>query len=1093
MALKTLLIANRGEIAIRIARAASELGIRTVGIYSTDDARSLHVRAVDEAVALEAGGVPAYLDTAALLSIAKATGCDALHPGYGFLSENADFAASCAATGVKFVGPNVLALELFGDKAKAREAARLVGIPLLPGTHGPTSVDEARDFMTGLGAGAAVMIKAVSGGGGRGMRAVTDIAALPEAFERCQSEAAAAFGNDAVYVEKFAPRARHIEVQIVGDGHDVTHLWERECTLQRQNQKLVEIAPSPSLSSQARDAIISASIELARHVQYDSLGTLEFLVDAEDDQSFSFMEANPRLQVEHTVTEEVCGVDLVKAQLRLAGGERLAEVGLAPGSPPAPQGFAIQVRVNMETMSPSGEAIPSAGTIRVYEPPSGPGVRVDGCGYAGYRPSPRFDSLLAKVIAHSPSANFIDALARARRALAEFRIEGVDVNLDMLRSLLSRPEIESGQVYTRFVEDHIAELSAARLTDPSRFFESSVEENLSPADHIVVADGLEAILAPMLGCVIAIQVSEGDLIPKGATVAIFEAMKMEHVVVAEKSGHVRTLHVSVGALVDKGAPILSYEEAEAEEAAEYEPEVVDFDLVRPDLAKLRDYLELGHDTKRPAAVERRRTRGKRTARENINDLIDPGSFLEIAPLVVARTRDRSFDDLMAASPGDGVIAGIASVNGEQFDQSVARTMVMSYDYTVFAGTQGMAGHVKSDRVIEMAEQAKLPFILFAEGGGGRLNDISSDMGGVDLDVETFARFAHLNGQVPLVGMTSGYCFAGNAALLGTCDVIIATEDANIGMGGPSMIEGGGLGVYKATEIGPAAVQRSNGVIDLLVKDEAQGVLAAKGYLSYFQGNLRSWTAADQRLLRTVIPENRLRAYDVRKVIELLADEASVMDLRSEFGVGIITALARIEGKPVGLLANNPRHLGGAIDADASDKAARFMQLCNAFGLPLISLVDTPGFMVGPEIERRAQVRHTARMMVAAAHLSVPFLSVVLRKGYGLGALAMTAGGFHSPFMNISWPTGEFGGANIEGTVRISEREHLASIADLGERDAEFRRIVSRVYEKGSAINTASFCELDAVIDPAETRRWLAGALVAQRRRAAPPRHRIDTW
>jgi acetyl-CoA carboxylase carboxyltransferase component len=435
------------------------------------------------------------------------------------------------------------------------------------------------------------------------------------------------------------------------------------------------------------------------------------------------------------------------------------------------------------------------------------------------------------------------------------------------------------------------------------------------------------------------------------------------------------------------------------------------------------------------------------------------------------------------------------VNGALFGDEKSRCMVIAYDYTVFAGTQGMMNHKKKDRMLEIAEEWRLPIVLFAEGGGGRPGDTDS-LGVAGLDIPTFATFARLSGLVPLIGIVSGRCFAGNAALLGCCDVIIATRNSNIGMGGPAMIEGGGLGAFAPEEVGPIDVQAPNGVVDLVVEDEAEAVRKAKQYLAYFQGPVGDWRAADQRLLRRLVPENRLRAYDVRAVIETLCDEGSVLELRRDFGVGIVTALVRVEGRPFGLLANNPHHLGGAIDAPAADKAARFLQLCEAYALPVLSLCDTPGFMVGPEVEKQAQVRHVSRMFVTSASLSVPYFTVVLRKGYGLGAQGMTGGSFHAPFFIVSWPTGEFGGMGLEGAVRLAYRRELEAVADPAERDALYQKLVAQLYQAGKAINMAAFLEIDDVIDPAETRRWILRGLRSVPEPARPTGKRrpfIDTW
>jgi acetyl-CoA carboxylase carboxyltransferase component len=432
------------------------------------------------------------------------------------------------------------------------------------------------------------------------------------------------------------------------------------------------------------------------------------------------------------------------------------------------------------------------------------------------------------------------------------------------------------------------------------------------------------------------------------------------------------------------------------------------------------------------------------------------------------------------TPADGLTTGIGSVNAALFGAEASRCVVMAYDATVLAGTQGQRNHAKTDRLLGVALQQKLPVVLFAEGGGGRPGDTDSTaISG--LHVPSFASYARLSGQVPVVGIVAGRCFAGNAALLGCSDVIIATKGSNIGMGGPAMVEGGGLGVFKPEQIGPSEVQSRNGVIDVLVDDEAQAVAAAKHYLGFFQGRVAQWSAGDPAALRSVLPENRVRTYDMRAVMRLVADTGSLLELRVAFGTGIFTALARLEGRPVGLLASNPMHLGGAIDANAADKAARFMQLCNTHGLPLVSLVDTPGFMVGPEIEALGQVRHVSRMFVAAAHLRVPFFAVVLRKGYGLGAMAMAGGGFHEPVFTVAWPSGEFGAMGLEGAVRLGYRKELEAVPEGPARDALYAKFVDEHYARGKAINVAAGLEIDAVIDPAQTRAWLSAGEIADRR------------
>jgi len=607
--------------------------------------------------------------------------------------------------------------------------------------------------------------------------------------------------------------------------------------------------------------------------------------------------------------------------------------------------------------------------------------------------------------------------------------------------------------------------------------------------------GLTDLTVPFAGTVLRVAVTAGDRVSEGAVLVVLESMKMEHVVEAATPGVIDSILVAPGDAVQTGDVIVRMTESDVADTdvdIVAESPTVAHDEIRPELAELRARVDATLDAGRPAATERRHAGGRRTARENVEDLCDPGSFEEYGRLVIAAQRARrSTEDLIANTPADGLIAGIGRVNGD-------RCAVLSYDSSVLAGTQGQMNHRKKDRLFELVERLRLPVVLFAEGGGGRPGD--TDMAVVTgLDTEAFALFGALSGLVPLVGVVSGRCFAGNAALLGCCHVIIATPDANVGMGGPAMIEGGGLGVFAPEDVGPVSVQVPNGVVDVLVTDEKEAVEVARRYLSYFQGDVPDWTGADQELLRDVVPPDRRRVYDVRRAVGLLADEGSVLELRPSFAPGMVTALARMEGRPVGVIANNPMHLAGAIDAGCADKAARFMQLCEAFGLPLLSLCDTPGFMVGPEAEETALVRHVGRMFVVGASLTVPFACVVLRKGYGLGAQAMAGGSFRRPLFTVAWPTGELGGMGLEGAVRLGFRRELDLIDDPDEREAAFSAMVLRAYEHGKALNVATHYEIDDVIDPALTRARFAHALAS----AGPPHHWstggaprrpfVDTW
>ena len=1133
MRFDALLIANRGEIAIRIARAAGELGLRTVAIHSVDDADSLHARVADQALALPASGARAYLDQEAIVAAANQAGCGAIHPGYGFLAERADFARRCADASIVFVGPKPEHLDLFGDKGRARTAAAAADVPVLRGCDQAVSLEEAREFFASC-AGGAMIIKAVAGGGGRGTRVVQAAEEIEAAYARCRSEAQASFGVADVYVEEFLPHARHVEVQIVGDLHGaVTHLGERECSVQRRHQKIVEVAPAPGLAVDVRDAIIDAAVRFAQNERYANLGTFEFLVDASngsDARPFAFIETNARLQVEHTVTEEVTGVDIVQSQIRLAAGATLREIGLETPDIAKPRGYAIQARVNMETIGEDGTVRPAGGTLTVYEAPSGPGVRTDGFGYAGYRTSAAFDSLLAKVIGYSPSSDFDAAVARTSRALSEFRLGGIGSNISFLRNVLDHADFAAGRVYTRWVDEHIAQLAVPRTDMRQRFVETPgpnpgegaasgfagarvdtrdplalfkhdakvKAEQASAAEDpsITGPEGAAGLSSPIQGTIVSVDVSVGDEVRAGQQVAVVEAMKMEHVIAADRDGVVRDITMAPGDVVRERYPIVFIEEAKVTGAAAASAEELDPDHIRPDLQQTYERHAYVLDENRPEAVAKRYGRGYRMPRENIGQLVDEGSFKEYWPLIVARQHQRhDMETLRRNTPADGLIAGLGTINGDLFGEERARAMVVHYDYTVLAGTQGGRNHYKQDRMFELASRFRIPLVLFGEGGGGRPGDDKKGPG-VAFDTHTFTQFSKLSGLVPLVSVINGRTFAGNTALVACCDVIIATQRTTVAMGGPAMIEGGGLGIYTPEEVGPMSFQVPNGVVDILTKDEEEAVEVAKKYLSYFQGSLDTWEAPDQRRLRHIVPENRLRLYDMREIVHTIADVGSVLEIREKFGIGVITAFIRVEGRPMGVIANNPHHLAGAIDSDGADKGARFIQLCDAFDIPVLSLMDCPGMMVGPDVERTALVRHCVRMFNAGANLTTPLFGVVVRKAYGLGVQAMCGASSLVGFFTVAWPTAEFAGMNIEGAVKLGFRKELAAMDDPEERLLEYERRVAASYEGAKAINAGVGGGLDDVIDPADTRDWITSSL--RRLPPVPPRTEkkypyIDTW
>jgi acetyl-CoA carboxylase carboxyltransferase component len=659
------------------------------------------------------------------------------------------------------------------------------------------------------------------------------------------------------------------------------------------------------------------------------------------------------------------------------------------------------------------------------------------------------------------------------------------------------------------------------------------------------------VRTPLQGTVVRVKVDVGAVVDATTPVAVVESMKLEHVVEAGTAGTVTRLLVDAGDQVQPGDPLAEITPVATpvpvtpasplgttsdagtggtdDRSSTFVPEqptnagpvsladgggaadsglgsfgagAADERPLRADLAEVVRRHELGTDAARPDAVAKRHERGQRTARENVVDLCDPGSFVEYGPLVIAaQRRRREEQELIERTPADGLVAGVGTVDGRP-------TAVLSYDYTVLAGTQGVQNHRKKDRLFEVIERQRLPVVFFAEGGGGRPGDTDA-LGVSGLDVPAFQLWARLSGLVPRVGIVSGRCFAGNAVILGGCDVIIATEGTNVGMGGPAMIEGGGLGVVAPEDIGPLDVQVANGVVDVAVADEAEAVRVAKRYLSYFAGPADShragdgssdddagWDCRDQTILRDLIPQNRRQAYDVRTVVGALADTGSVLELRPGFGRGMFTALARIEGRPLGIVANNPLHLAGAIEADGADKAARFLQLCDAFDLPVLFLCDTPGIMVGPEAEETALVRHVSRLFAIGANLAVPFGTIVLRKAYGLGAQAMAGGSFKAPLFCVAWPTGELGGMGLEGAVRLGFRRELDAIDDPAERERVYEQMVAAAYEHGRALNAASYFELDDVVDPAESRRWIStifASSATQSTRRVKKRPYIDTW
>ncbi|GGC74495.1 acetyl-CoA carboxylase family protein [Chelatococcus reniformis] len=1089
--LKNVLIANRGEVAIRIARACGELGIGAVAVAPDDDRSSLHMSKADRAVGIPGAGAAAYLDGQALVAAALASGCDAVHPGYGFLSESAEFARACAAAGLKFVGPSPEALELFGDKAKAIGLARRCDVPVARNTDAPASPEAIRSFMAALPAGTPIMIKAVAGGGGRGMRVVHDPSELAAAWERCASEAQAAFGRADVYAEELIGRARHIEVQVAGDasGH-VIHLHERECSVQRRHQKLIELAPSPWLEPALRTALCRDAVRLAKAAGYVGIGTVEFLVEVDAEGRATgrhvFIEMNPRLQVEHTVTEEVTGVDLVHLQLALAAGTTLAELDLA--EPPSVRGHAMQLRVNMETLQADGTTLPSGGVLAAFAPPGGAGVRVETSGYSGYEIHPGFDALLAKLVVHTRSGGFDQTAAKAYRALCEFEVSGVATSIPLLQAILRHDDFRAGRADTRFVERAAPELIDGAAAHPSFHApRAAAGQALRVIADDVDADGAEPARSPMRGRVVAVEVAEGEAVGAGQTVVVVEAMKMEHAIVAACSGTVERVLVAPGDTVQSQAPLLLIrpgETAAAAAAVGSQGQAAGGEA----LAEIETVRARTLDAQRPEAMARLARRQSLSARQRIALLADDGSFTEIGGLALA-------EGLGAEAPGDGVVVGTARVAGRP-------VVVVAQDFSVFGGSAGHLGTAKMDRGIAVALKSGRPLVMLLDGGGHRIQDGQNSRHYAH-GSPTFHDLARLSGWVPVVSAVLGAGFAANTNFSGLADLIVMVRGkSTMGLAGPALVKAGTGEDISIQALGGAEAQVDHhGLADLGVASEEEAIATLRRFLSYLPDNAQAArptvpyaedAAVEQARaedLLGIIPANSRRSYDVRRIVERLADADSVMELKPTFAGNIVTALGRLRGRPVGFVANQAAVLGGMLDSPACEKAAHFVGMCDAFGLPLVYLIDVPGFSIGSDAERTTLGKRSAKLIFELGQATVPRLSVVLRKGYGLGYVAMAGGRSFDADAALAWPTAEICAMSVEGSVDVAHRRAYETASDPVARRQE---IIDDIRSRIGPLQAAQGFGIDDIIDPRSTRARLIEVLdrvPARRDNGVPARFR----
>lgn len=1052
----TVLVANRGEIAVRIIRAIRESGGRAVAVYPADDAEALHVRRADEAVEIPGVGTEAYLDIDALVAAAKNSGSVAVHPGYGFLSENASFARRCADAGLAFVGPSADVLDMFGDKARARTYAMSRDVPVLPGTGEATTLEEARAFAAQHGP---VMIKALAGGGGRGMREVHDADTLDGLYNEAGAEARRAFGEAAVYVEKLLTAPQHIEIQILGDGTGaVASLGERDCSIQRRHQKLVEVAPSPWLDDALRTQLEAAALRLASGVDYAGLGTFEFLVSGGE---FWFMEANPRLQVEHTVTEEVTGVDLVAAQLAVAGGATLSEMGL--NEAPPRRGVAIQVRVNAETMSDDGTPVATSGSLTRFEMPIGPGIRVDTYGYPGYHVGPRYDSLVAKVIALGTDVEH--ATARAVAALDELVILGLDTNADLLHGILTAEDFTSAPWNTGFIASNMDFLVQHRR--PGHGFEQ-VSEHVTEA--VSVPDGSTALRAANPGVVERMDIAAGDVIRVGQAVAVIEAMKMENVVRAQIDMRIDAVAVGAGDVVDAGAVLAYGVPVDAPGTAQSTPEahIAEAEDWSAEVQEIARRLGAAAEMGGAAKVERQHAAGKRDARQRIAALADEGTFAEIGSLA-GFSAQTDLSSQPSVTPTN-FIAGTARI--------AARKVVLGVDdFTLRGGSGDAAIHAKQIFAENYAREMRLPMVRLLDGasGGGSVK-MALDAGytyvpvnpGWDAVVDNLS-------LVPVVAAALGPTVGLGAARLMMSHLSVLVEGiGQMFTAGPPVVLGGTGEHLTKEQLGGAAVHRANGAVERIVPEEDAAIDVIRTFLSYLPSSVfelppvaSSNDPADRReqsLLRAV-PRNPRRAYDIDAILGAVFDAGSIFRY-AEYGGGTVTALARLDGHPVGVIAADP-NLGSTMSAEGALAVTRLVDLCETFHLPIVSLTDQAGMTIGSAAEHAATIRHGARAISAVYQARVPQTELIVRRVYGVGGAGIV--NRHRAGRSWAWPSGDWGSLPSKGGVQAAFRAQIEAAEDPA---AELDRLTAEVAAVSSPFRTAEHFGVQDIIDPRESRPLL---------------------
>jgi acetyl/propionyl-CoA carboxylase alpha subunit/acetyl-CoA carboxylase carboxyltransferase component len=1103
--LSRVLIANRGEIAIRIAKAAQALGVETVSVYAPVDAASLHTRVTDESVEL-AGGDPvgAYLDVAAIVQAAVDSGCDAIHPGYGFLSENAGLVEACDAAGITFVGPSADAIALFGDKVRARELAVSLGIPVVPGSAG--AVADADAAVTAAAEiGYPIMLKAAGGGGGRGMRLVDSVHEMPNAFERCSSEAEAAFGNGTLFLERFVARPRHIEVQVLADADGNTiHLHERDCSVQQRNQKVVEIAPAPNLDLPVAAGLHTDAVRLVEAAGYCNAGTVEFLVSPDSDEYF-FIECNPRIQVEHTVTEQVTGVDLVEAQLAIAGGATLVDLELDDQGAVSTRGYSIQSRV----------VATGVGAITAYKEPSGPGVRVDGAGYAGYTPPPQFDPLLAKVIVTSgPGTSFEAAADRARRALGEYQITGLPSNLGQLQAILRHEAVRAGNARTTLLAES-PELGAGVEAPAAKTLAllddaapgggiggpAAPAVSVSILPPLDVAEGDRTVDAPMDSSVIEVRVELGDTVAAGDTLLVITAMKMETEVTAPCAGVVASIQElfpgdQLGA-ADTLLSITPSDDAGADGPVEHGENtwapLLDEVHTLQALAEKR----LAPDSDEPGVV-RQRNRGKLHCRDRIRLLLDDGSFREVGSLAGFASYNE-YGDIEAFTPANHV-GGTGRIEGRD-------AIVCADDFTSRGGHADGAIGAKSFYLDQLSIELGVPSVRLLDGSSGG-GSVAAMVPQQKKDGDSAAKessgaikagrprvsggggsflpghlgsteYAEQLATVPVVNVLLGSVVGIGAAkaVLGHFSVMVR-EISQLFVAGPPVVSHAmGYDITKE-DLGDWRIHCTNGSVDNLAETEEEAAAMTRRFLSYLPSSVHETPPvlapaeddpADRRdeELFTIVPRKRTTTFDIRRAIELIADRGSFFEMGPLWGTDQVVGFVRMNGHPMGVIASDSRHVnGGALTADGCDKLTRHIDLCDLFHIPILNLCDNPGFAVGLEHEMRSTIRKGAEWMVAFAQASVPMFTVLMRRSFGVaGNNYATPRRQHNA--RVVWPAADVGGIPPEGGIEAAYKRQLAEAEDPVALRAELE---ARIEAARGPVGPLNRFQMEEMIDPRDTRR-----------------------